>query len=919
MEPLLDRIVETALELPQPRRERYLRRVMERWPVVGRRASSEVAELSALGCFLEPERPSTTSFELGSGMCVGGFRIDRLHARGPWGDVYLAVDPQDRLVALKVGYAGISQDALAAIVGVPLSHVVEVHAVGTDASAGVDFVAMRFVQGASLQQALSGLKAAAAPSSVAVRRIVALCAEVADGLAALHARGLVHRDVKPANILVEGVADPLAEGGSAVLVDLGVLRLSGAGSALSTVYATLPYAAPEQVLGLSVDGRADVFALGVTLHDLLAARSPEQRGRRPAAGMEPLDEVARWIDAALAAIVAEATEPDPRRRYPSAAALAADLRAWMAGAPPAVRPVRWLPRVCRALQREPRRSLMRIGKLLLASMGLGLLALGGWRVWRDSVGIAELGHLLHRGDLPAAVAAEAELSETATWLRSSPLALVDDPATSEVLRLLRRGADDAARRRAARALACDGLEAHPPLARWFLVALDRPAWEERAPAVRLLAKLMLDRPARALPESPLESELRESCAALAARSTDVEERMDLAVALGGFLGPRAISALQTLIERAVASSSDVKGCECVRVATCNLERVVGRSCVDPICGEETRRALPDILGRVVAAVASLRDSTDATVRPPSAVVERLFALVAGECQRRGWDLPDPTIVRGAREPTPFVLAAVRDPRFFLWLDDLRRGEADDDALTQDGYGVGYMLGTAGEDVDASPWTRLVVARVVPSGVDPAPFLAGLRIGCVSGQKTTEPQSDRWAPDAGSRLQDLDSAGAAGFTALPTGAARLVKDELATWQFDTGCVAEAGVAISARGRAVHLGADELQPAKTYLWLGAPGESAVRLRFRAPVLHQPLLSLHLALQKAQRSVLPYAGSAGLSVAIDGRPVATIADLRVASPQTIVLPLARNQPGIDRVVEVRLSTDSSTTVRVYRVTVE
>ena len=176
-----------------------------------------------------------------------------------------------------------------------------------------------------------------------------LLARVCDAVQHAHDRGVIHRDLKPANILVEETGQPK-------VLDFGVARatdadlLTGAGlTQTGQLLGTPSYMSPEQVTAdpAAIDHRADVYALGVILFELLAHRLPYQLENRPLAEaarlileQDPprLGSINPELRGDVETIVAKALEKDPARRYQTAADLAADLRRWLAHEPILARP-----------------------------------------------------------------------------------------------------------------------------------------------------------------------------------------------------------------------------------------------------------------------------------------------------------------------------------------------------------------------------------------------------------------------------------------------------------------------------------------------------------------------------------------------------------------------------------------------------
>lgn len=190
--------------------------------------------------------------------------------------------------------------------------------------------------------------------------------QVAEALAYAHAQGLVHRDVKPANILLD-------RAGRARLSDFGLARpAEGDGAALTREgqVGTPAYMAPEQATGAAPDPCSDVHALGVVLHEVVTGRLPGPAD--PARSSTP------GVPRALLDIAAWAMHPEPGRR-PSASELAADLARFQQGLPVHARPVGVLGRMGIALRRHRREAGLAAGVLLL--LGGGLVGTNAWSAW----------------------------------------------------------------------------------------------------------------------------------------------------------------------------------------------------------------------------------------------------------------------------------------------------------------------------------------------------------------------------------------------------------------------------------------------------------------------------------------------------------------------------------------------------------
>jgi serine/threonine-protein kinase len=261
---------------------------------------------------------------------LGRYQVAEELGRGAMGVVYLAVDPVlARPVAIKVVkeseymtpgeveqyHARFRHEAEAAG---RLSHpdIVQIFDVGPN------YLVMEFIEGRPLSEALRG------GLEMSVREVVSLVERVADAVDYAHRSGIVHRDVKPANVM-------LLEGGGVKVMDFGVARLDTSTlTAAGTVVGSVRYMAPEQMLGEKVDGRADVFSLAAVAYELLTAQPPfpgktitEVVSRVVRGGHVPLSAAEPRLPAALDAVFAKAFAARVGDRYPRATEFAKELAA----------------------------------------------------------------------------------------------------------------------------------------------------------------------------------------------------------------------------------------------------------------------------------------------------------------------------------------------------------------------------------------------------------------------------------------------------------------------------------------------------------------------------------------------------------------------------------------------------------------
>ncbi|MEZ6189077.1 MAG: serine/threonine-protein kinase [Planctomycetota bacterium] len=367
-----------------------------------------------------------------------GYRLLEELGRGASGTVYRAQDLQlHREVALKLiplANPRVRQRFLReaqAATRVRHPNLVTVHAAGE--SEGLGYLVMQLVDGEEL-----GLR------QVAPAQAARLAAQVARALAALHEAGIVHRDVKPSNVL-------LTRDGRLLLADLGVAALVGSERLTRTgaIVGTPLFAAPEQLQGDEVDARADVYGAGGILYVLLTGQPPG--GAAPSLG--ELFERKRALpeppsasgagDPVLDRICLRALAPDPAARYPDAAALADALSDYRPGQP--------------AARRRPRMALLTVAALSFAAV------CGAAWAWRQPRGL-ELDEVLASAGIRAAAArlrAQGLQDELAALEAQGPLPL--SAARARLLlameQLLDGGTVERAQAQLERAPACPEREA----------------------------------------------------------------------------------------------------------------------------------------------------------------------------------------------------------------------------------------------------------------------------------------------------------------------------------------------------------------------------------------------------------------------------------------------------------------------------
>lgn len=329
--------------------------------------------------------PATEQGPLGQ---LGPYRIRRQLGGGAFGFVYEALDSVDRIVALKVLRPELAasptqrarfEREVRAAVAIKHEHVVTIYEVGHAPDFALPYFVMEYVDGDSLRALL---EREGPPDTRTVARLVR---DVAIGLAAAHAQGIMHRDIKPTNILLERA------GGRVKITDFGLARpIEIIGDTLSDsgrMAGTPAYMSPEQIASPGhVDVRTDIYSLGVVLYELLTGerlfRGDQRRVFEQIVHDDPRPprRISTAIPRDLETICLKAIAKDPSRRYQTASEFADDLERWVQGRPITARPVRVWERGIKWARRRPAVTGLLTALLVTIVTAFAIVV---WK-WRDA-------------------------------------------------------------------------------------------------------------------------------------------------------------------------------------------------------------------------------------------------------------------------------------------------------------------------------------------------------------------------------------------------------------------------------------------------------------------------------------------------------------------------------------------------------
>jgi len=377
----LDRIYDAALRLDPSQRLEFVRQACGADEAMRAEIESLLAHAQQLGSFLEKpawNATTATSVESPIGQMLGPYKVEAMLSAGGMGAVYRAIDTRlGRAVAIKLAAKEFSGRFLAearAAAALNHPHVCALYDIGPD------YLVMELLEGETLAQRVQ-------KGALPLDQTLSWGIQIAEALAAAHARGIIHRDLKPGNIMITAAGIKVLDFGLAKMMvssaaaesEMATVNMAAAPATQpGTVVGTVAYMSPDQARGEELDERTDLFSLGVVLYEMATGKRPFQGDTNAVLfdailnrAIIPACELNRKVPPMLDAAIRKALEKDRDLRYQHATELRADLKRLERDSAPQQQA---------AVSVRPRRT----NRLLWGAVGLAALALAvsGYEWWR---------------------------------------------------------------------------------------------------------------------------------------------------------------------------------------------------------------------------------------------------------------------------------------------------------------------------------------------------------------------------------------------------------------------------------------------------------------------------------------------------------------------------------------------------------